>query len=149
VLLVTCAVKSLISISQIRMNQNTLNNETENKIFCQPRVAEMHLSYKMTHLLSRERRWVVKKRNTMVLVHFMGYCFHFTIGNQCLQYCNSLKSGFLHLTSQPYCKKSRSAKVKDGIINLILRTISLIDTSYINDTYLSSKKVVEKKIFYL
>jgi hypothetical protein len=34
---------------------------------------------------------------------------------------NSLKSGLLHLTGQPYCKKSRSAKVKDGIINLILR----------------------------
>jgi hypothetical protein len=33
---------------------------------------------------------------------------------------NSLKSGLLYLTSQPYCKKSRSAKVKDGIINLIL-----------------------------
>ncbi len=34
---------------------------------------------------------------------------------------NSLKSGLLHLTSQPYCKKSKSDKVKDGIINLILR----------------------------
>jgi hypothetical protein len=34
---------------------------------------------------------------------------------------NSLKSGLLHLTGQPYCKKSRSAKVKDGIINLSLR----------------------------
>jgi hypothetical protein len=33
---------------------------------------------------------------------------------------NSLKSGLLRLTGQPYCKKSRSAKVKDGIINLIL-----------------------------
>ena len=34
---------------------------------------------------------------------------------------NSPKSGLLHLTSQPNCKKNRSAKVKDGIINLILR----------------------------
>ena len=34
---------------------------------------------------------------------------------------NSLKYGLLHLTGQPYCKKGRSAKVKDGIINLILR----------------------------
>ncbi len=34
---------------------------------------------------------------------------------------NSLKSCLLHLTSQPYCKKSRSAKVKDGIITLFLR----------------------------
>jgi hypothetical protein len=33
----------------------------------------------------------------------------------------SKKSGLLHLTGQPYCKKSRSSKVKDGIINLILR----------------------------
>jgi hypothetical protein len=34
---------------------------------------------------------------------------------------NSLKSGLLHLSGQPCCKKSRSAKVKDGIIILILR----------------------------
>jgi hypothetical protein len=34
---------------------------------------------------------------------------------------NSLKSGLLHLTGQPYCKKGSSAKVKDGIINLFLR----------------------------
>jgi hypothetical protein len=33
---------------------------------------------------------------------------------------NCFKSGFLHLTGQPYCKKRRSAKVKDGIINLFL-----------------------------
>jgi hypothetical protein len=39
---------------------------------------------------------------------------------------NSLKHGLLHLTGQPYCKKRRSAKVKDGIINLILRNY-LID----------------------
>jgi hypothetical protein len=34
---------------------------------------------------------------------------------------NSHKSGLLHLTGQPYYQKSRSAKVKDGIINLFLR----------------------------
>jgi hypothetical protein len=33
---------------------------------------------------------------------------------------NSPKSGLLHLTGQPYCKKSRSAKVKDGNIKLFL-----------------------------
>jgi hypothetical protein len=33
---------------------------------------------------------------------------------------NSHKSRLLHLTGQPYWKKSRSAKVKDGIINLFL-----------------------------
>ncbi len=39
---------------------------------------------------------------------------------------NSLKFSLLHLTGQPYCIKSRSAKFKDGIINLILRK-DLID----------------------
>jgi hypothetical protein len=34
---------------------------------------------------------------------------------------NSFKSGLHHFTSQPYCKKGGSAKVKDGIINLIIR----------------------------
>jgi hypothetical protein len=34
---------------------------------------------------------------------------------------NSHKSGLLPLTSQPYCKESSIAKVKDGIINLFLR----------------------------
>jgi hypothetical protein len=47
---------------------------------------------------------------------------------------NSLKSGLLHLTSQPYRKKSRSAKVKDGIINLILR-------NYLVDRYKCIHKV--------
>jgi hypothetical protein len=66
----------------------------------------------------------MKERNTLFLVHFIVYCFHFTRGNQYLQYwiqVSTPKSGLLHLTSHPYCKKSRSAKVKDGIINLILR----------------------------
>ncbi len=48
---------------------------------------------------------------------------------------NSLKYGLLHLTSQPCCRKSRSAKVKDGIINLFLRTISLIDTQQNNSQH--------------
>jgi hypothetical protein len=39
---------------------------------------------------------------------------------------NFLKSGLLHFMSQPYYKKSRLAKVKDGIINLILRNF-LVD----------------------
>jgi hypothetical protein len=39
---------------------------------------------------------------------------------------SSLKSGLLHLTGQPYCRKGRSANVKDGIINLCLRNY-LID----------------------
>jgi hypothetical protein len=42
---------------------------------------------------------------------------------------NPLKSGLLHLTGKPYCRKGRSAKVKDGIINLILR-------NYLIDRYL-------------
>ncbi len=39
---------------------------------------------------------------------------------------NSLKSGLLHFTGQPNCKNCRSAKVKDGIINFVLRNY-LID----------------------
>jgi hypothetical protein len=46
---------------------------------------------------------------------------------------NSLKSGFLYLSGQPYCKKSRSAKVKGRIINLILR-------NYLIDRYTVKKK---------
>jgi hypothetical protein len=49
---------------------------------------------------------------------------------------NSLKTGLLHFTSQPYCKKSRSAKVKDGIINLILR-------NYLVDRYMLPKNKLE------
>ncbi len=47
---------------------------------------------------------------------------------------NSLKSGLLHLTGQPYCKKSRSAKVKDGFMNLYLR-------NYLVDRYNKYEKV--------
>jgi len=43
---------------------------------------------------------------------------------------NSFKSGLLHSTGQPYCIKGRSAKVKDGIRNLIL-------VSYLIDQYSS------------
>ena len=28
-----------------------------------------------------------EEENTLILVHFIVYCFHFTRGNQCLQYC--------------------------------------------------------------
>ncbi len=48
---------------------------------------------------------------------------------------NSPKSGFLHLMGQPYCKKSRSAKVKDGIITYFLGTISFIDTYVYDETH--------------
>ncbi len=76
----------------------------------------------------------MKKRNTLFLVHFivsisqeeksMFAVLHSDI--------NSLKSGLLHLTGQPYCKQGRSAKVKDGIINLFLR-------SYLLDRYICGK----------
>ncbi len=46
---------------------------------------------------------------------------------------NFLKSALLYLTGQPYCKKGRSAKVKDGIINQILKNY-LIDR-YIVESY--------------
>jgi hypothetical protein len=45
---------------------------------------------------------------------------------------NSLKSGLLYQTGQPYCKKGRSAKVKDGIKNLIIR-------NYLVDWYIFIK----------
>ncbi len=64
----------------------------------------------------------MKRKGICFLVY---HCFNFSTGNQCLKYCIQIstlfKSGLLHLTGQPYCKKSRSAKVKYGIINLILR----------------------------
>ncbi len=71
----------------------------------------------------------LEEENTLFLVHYNVYCFNFSTGNQCLQYCihiSTLKSGLLHFTGQPYCKNCRSAKAKDGIINLILRNY-LID----------------------
>jgi hypothetical protein len=55
------------------------------------------------------------------------YCLLFQLLNRKSMFAvphsdiNSLMSGLLHLSSQPYCEKSRSAKEKDGIINLILR----------------------------
>jgi hypothetical protein len=51
---------------------------------------------------------------------------------------NSLKSGLLHFTGQPYCKNCRSAKVKDGIINLILR-------DYLADRY-TNRRITIKKV---
>jgi hypothetical protein len=45
------------------------------------------------------------------------------------------QSGLFHFTSQPYCKNCRSAKAKDGIINLILR-------NYLIDRYNISVKVL-------
>jgi len=44
---------------------------------------------------------------------------------------SSLKSGLLNLIGQPYCNKGRSAKVKNGIRNLILR-------NYLIDRYTSN-----------
>jgi hypothetical protein len=46
---------------------------------------------------------------------------------------NSLKFGLLCLTSQPFCKKGRSAEVKDGIMNKP-GNISLIDTTLLGNT---------------
>ncbi len=44
-------------------------------------------------------------------------------------------SGLLHLTGRTYCKKSWSAKVKVGIINLILR-------NYLVDLYNGARSVI-------
>ncbi len=68
----------------------------------------------------------MKKKNNLFLVYYIVYRFNFTTGNQCLPYCIQTRSGILYLTGQPYCKKSRSAKVKHGIINLFLRNF-LVD----------------------
>ncbi len=51
---------------------------------------------------------------------------------------NFLKSGLLHLTGQPYFKKGRSAKVKDGIGNESLR-------NYLVDQYI---RVIRWKLAY-
>jgi hypothetical protein len=60
-----------------------------------------------------------------------------------IRYQLFLKSGLLHLTGQPYCKKGRSAKVKNGIINLILR-------NYLVDRYtIVTLAAVGFKTFYL
>jgi hypothetical protein len=71
----------------------------------------------------------MKKKITLVLLHFIAYCF---ISQEEINVCSTafryqtLKSGLLHLTGHPYCPKSRSAKVKDGIIYFCLGTILLI-----------------------
>ncbi len=73
------------------------------------------------------------------------YCLLFPFNNRKSMFealhsdINPLKSGLLHFISQPYCKKSRSAKVKDGIITLILRNCLV-------DWYIHGKYVPE--IFY-
>jgi len=47
---------------------------------------------------------------------------------------NSHKSGLLYLTGHSYCKNCKSAKVKDGIINLILRNY-LVDQYKVQAVY--------------
>ncbi len=47
---------------------------------------------------------------------------------------NSLKSGLLYLIGHSYCKNCRSAKVKDEIINLILRNY-LVDQYKVQAVY--------------
>jgi len=62
-----------------------------------------------------------EEENNLFLVHCILFQFHNRKSMFAVQHSdiNSLKSGFIHLTGQPYCKKSGSAKVKDGIINLV------------------------------
>jgi hypothetical protein len=81
----------------------------------------------------------VNKRNTLVLVHFLLlFPFHKRKSMIAVLHSdiNSLMSGLLYLTGQPCCKKSRSAKVKDGIINLILRNY-LVDRYTVNCSVLN------------
>jgi hypothetical protein len=55
---------------------------------------------------------------------------------------NSLKSGLLHLTGQPYSKKSRSAKTKDGTINLILRNYLIERYTYCHILFIVMLNVI-------
>jgi len=57
------------------------------------------------------------------------------------QLVNLPKSGLLHLVGHSYCKKSRSAKVKDGIINLFL----ISDTSAAVLTFIPSRWTVPRQ----
>jgi len=86
----------------------------------------------------------MKKENTLVLVHFIVYCFHNRKSKFAALHSdiNSLKSGLRHLTGQPYCKKSRSAK----IINLIIRNY-FIDQYILNSIAL--KYVLLNDLIYL
>ncbi len=85
---------------------------------------------KLTHLLSKE----VGHEEEKQFGFSSFWCLLFPIHKRksmfavLHSYINSLKSGLLHLTGQPYCKKSRSVKVKDGIWTYFIGTISLIDT---------------------
>ncbi len=67
----------------------------------------------------------IEDRKPLVFSSF--YCLLFPFHNRKSMFAvwhsdiSSLKSGLLHFTGQPCCKKSTSARVKDGIINQILR----------------------------
>ncbi len=78
-----------------------------------------------------------KDENTWVFSSLLCLLFQFQNRKSMLAVLhsdiNSLKFSLLHLTGQPYCKKCRSAKVKDGIIKLIIRN-SLVDP-YIYSTF--------------
>jgi hypothetical protein len=64
-------------------------------------------------------------KNTLVSAHYIIYCFHFTRGYQCLQYCIQISTvlslAYFILPVASYWKNCRSAEVKDGIVNVILR----------------------------
>jgi hypothetical protein len=72
----------------------------------------------------------LKKRNSLVLVHFNIYCFLSQEINVCMH--SDMKcpnSSLIHLMGQPYCKRIDQQKDKDGIITYFLGTISLVDTT--------------------
>ena len=60
---------------------------------------------------------------------------------------NSFKSSLLHLTGQPYWKKNRSAKVKDGIITYFLGTISLDDTKQLQE--MSENQNLKERLLFI
>jgi hypothetical protein len=55
---------------------------------------------------------------------------------------NSLKSGTIHLTGQPYCKNCKSANYKDGIMNIILR-FHLVDRYSLANPLFRSPGLIE------
>ncbi len=75
--------------------------------------ARFNQNYKLTHLLIQIRRWVLKKRNSQVFSSFLfivSFLKKKSMFAELNSDINSHKSSLLHLTGQPYCKKSRSAK---------------------------------------
>ncbi len=93
---------------------------------------ELSMGQAKMYLLSRQRRWVMMIENNCfssfycLLLQNLNRKSMFVVLHSDI---NSLKPDLLHLTGQPFCKKGRSAKVKDAIMNYSPR-------NYIVDLYI-------------